>query len=123
MGDAHNVFDAMSQWDVVLWNDIIAGCIQNGFADEALLLFDRMKESGMEPDHFILVGILTPCADLAALKQGKKNHGAVDRLGYQHDVFVGSALVDMYAKCRSVEGARKVFLTECHNEMLYCGMR
>lgn len=52
-----------------------------------------------------------------ALKQGKKNHGEVDRLGYQHDVFVGSAtaLVDMYAKCRIVEGARKVFLTECHN--------
>lgn len=80
MGDAHNVFDAMSQWDVVLWNDIIAGCIQNGLADEALLLFDRMKESGMEPDHFILVGILTPCADLAALKQGKKNQGEVDSL-------------------------------------------
>lgn len=72
MEDVHNVFDEMSQWDVVLWNDIIAGCIQNGVADEALVLFYRMKESGMEPDHFTLVGILTPCADLAGSQTGEE---------------------------------------------------
>lgn len=66
MEDVHNVFDEISQWDVVLWNDIIAGCIQNGVADEALVLFYRMKESGMEP------GILTPCADLAGSQTGEE---------------------------------------------------
>lgn len=43
MGDAHNVFDEMSHRNVALWNDMIAGCTENGITDEVLVLFYRMK--------------------------------------------------------------------------------
>lgn len=69
----------MSHRNVAFWNDMIAGCTENGVADEVLVLFYRMNESGIEPDHFTLVGVLDPCADLAALGQGKKIHEEVRR--------------------------------------------
>lgn len=43
MRNAHNVCDEMSHRNVALWNDMIAGCTENGVTDEVLVLFYRMK--------------------------------------------------------------------------------
>eukprot|EP01018_Ginkgo_biloba_P040301 Gb_16664 [translate_table: standard] len=106
---ARQVFDKMSQRNVVSWNAIIAGHAQNGRADEALKLFRRMLWAGVKPNSVTIAGVLPACSHLAALQQVKEIHNHIIRIGYEIDVFVGSALVDMYAKCGSVEVARKVF--------------
>jgi len=46
---------------------------------------------------------------LAALEYGKEVHEDIKRSGFQSDVYVGTALVDMYAKCGSITDARNVF--------------
>eukprot|EP01018_Ginkgo_biloba_P019471 Gb_05259 [translate_table: standard] len=82
---------------------------QNGYFDQALTLFGQMKLTGVKPDRGTFASVLPACANLAALEHGKEMHEGIIKSGFQSDVFVESALVDMYAKCGSIEDARKVF--------------
>eukprot|EP01018_Ginkgo_biloba_P034749 Gb_24823 [translate_table: standard] len=107
--NARNLFDKMRQRDVVSWNAMIAGYAQNGPVDEALTLFYQMQQTGIQPDQYTFANVIPACANLAALEQGKVIHEVTIRSGLQSNVFVGSALVDMYAKCGSIEKARNVF--------------
>eukprot|EP01018_Ginkgo_biloba_P007785 Gb_19828 [translate_table: standard] len=107
--DARQVFDKMSRRDVVSWTVMIGGYVQNGRAHEALTLFHEMQLSGMTPDKVTMVSMISACAHLGALQQGKWIHDCVSRSGFESDIIVGSALIDMYCKCGSVDIARQVF--------------
>ncbi len=63
----------------------------------------------MRPNSFTFVGVLNACASVVALKEGKCVHQQIIQSGLELDVFVGSSLVDMYAKCGSMEDAWSVF--------------
>eukprot|EP01018_Ginkgo_biloba_P023526 Gb_26260 [translate_table: standard] len=106
---ARKVFDKMSERDVVSWTGIIAGYAQNGHAREALDLFQEMQLNGMKPNAITVVSVLPSCARLADLQLGKEIHHQSIRSGFDSDVFVGNALMAMYAECRSIEIARQVF--------------
>eukprot|EP01018_Ginkgo_biloba_P034752 Gb_24816 [translate_table: standard] len=107
--NARHVFDKMPHRDVVSWTAMIAGYAQNGNGEEAIKLFRQMQMAGVKPDSDTFAIVLPACANLAALEQGKEIHEVIIRSGYQYNVFVCSALVDMYAKCGSIENARHVF--------------
>eukprot|EP01018_Ginkgo_biloba_P002677 Gb_01638 [translate_table: standard] len=107
--NARQVFDKMPKGDVVSWTAMIAGYAQNGHFNEALELFGELKLSDMKPDSDIFAGVLPACANLAALEHGKELHRDIIKSGFQNDIFVGNALVDMYAKCGSLEAACQVF--------------
>ncbi|KAJ7528371.1 hypothetical protein O6H91_15G000800 [Diphasiastrum complanatum] len=107
--DARELFDNMSERDVVSWTAMIAGHAQNGLGKEALALYEQMKQEGVQPDNVTLVLLLNACASLAALEQGKQLHSVIMKRDFQSDVVVGSTLVDMYAKCGCTEGARELF--------------
>jgi len=55
------------------------------------------------------VGVLNACVSVVALKKGKCVHQQIIQSCLELDVFVGSSLVDMYAKCGSMEDAWSVF--------------
>ncbi|KAJ7515092.1 hypothetical protein O6H91_23G070800 [Diphasiastrum complanatum] len=107
--DAREVFDNMSERDVVSWTAMIAGYAQNGLGEEALALYEQMKQEGVQPDDVTFVLLLKACASLAALEQGKQLHSEIIKRGFQLDVVVGNTLVNMYAKCGCTEDAREVF--------------
>eukprot|EP01018_Ginkgo_biloba_P030319 Gb_23085 [translate_table: standard] len=107
--DADQVFDEMPERDVVSWTTLIAGYVQNRQANEALKLFRQMQWGDVKPNSVTIASVLPACALLAALQQGKEIHDYVLKRGFESDVFVGSALVDMYAKCGRIEFARHVF--------------
>ncbi|KAF5190994.1 Pentatricopeptide repeat-containing protein [Thalictrum thalictroides] len=68
-----------------------------------------MLEYGLIPDNFTYPFVLKACSALSAIEQGRDIHENVIRTGWESDVFVGAALIDMYAKCGCVESARQVF--------------
>ncbi|KAJ7552718.1 hypothetical protein O6H91_06G066700 [Diphasiastrum complanatum] len=107
--DARELFDNMSERDVLSWSAMIAGYAQNGLGKEALALYEQMKQEGMQPNNVTLVLLLKACASLAALEQGKQIHSEIIKRGFQSDVVVGNTLVDMYAKCGCTEDARELF--------------
>eukprot|EP01018_Ginkgo_biloba_P001467 Gb_24928 [translate_table: standard] len=106
---ARDIFDKMSQRNVVSWTSIIAGYAQNSHAEEALKLFRQMQLAGVKPNSQTLATVLPSLGNMAALDQGMELHEEIIRSGFLSDIFVGNALVDMYAKCGSIEYARNIF--------------
>eukprot|EP01018_Ginkgo_biloba_P008587 Gb_26466 [translate_table: standard] len=106
---ARRVFNEMTERNVVSCNVMITAYSRHGFNEESLKLFYEMQQTGVRPDQFTFASILPACANLTAMKCGKEIHGGILRSGFQSDAFVGSALVDMYVKCGSIDNARQVF--------------
>ncbi len=107
--EAWRVFNSMPKRDVVAWNAMILGFAKCGQGQKALQLSCQMQYEGVLPVPLTFVGMLNACASVAALEEGRHIHGAIIQSGYESDVFVGSSLNDMYAKCGSVEDAWRVF--------------
>ncbi len=63
----------------------------------------------MQPDSVSFMGVLNACASVVALEQGRCAHEQIIESGWDLDVFVQKSLVDMYAKCGSLEDAWRVF--------------
>jgi pentatricopeptide repeat protein len=106
---AQQLFAKMSQRNVVSWNAMIAGYAQNGHANEALALFNEMQLQNLKPDSITMVSTLPACAFLSALQQGKRMHGYIIRSNFESDIVVCNSLIDMYAKCGTLEFARQLF--------------
>eukprot|EP01018_Ginkgo_biloba_P002634 Gb_30098 [translate_table: standard] len=107
--EARRAFDQMSKRDGYSWNTIIAAYSRQGFAQEAIALYHQMQRTGIQPNQFTFPSVLPACANLESLEQGMEIHEEISRSGFQSDIFVGNALVDMYAKCGSIEKARQLF--------------
>jgi pentatricopeptide repeat protein len=92
-----------------LWNRRLSKYVKAGEYEKTLGLFRQMQSKGMSPDTFTFVPVLNACASLRALKEGRYVHERIIQSGCESDVFVRSSLIDMYAKCGSMEDAWRVF--------------
>jgi pentatricopeptide repeat protein len=99
--------------NVVTWTTMILGHAQCRQGQKALELFLKMQQEGLQPDFVTFVGVLNACASILALEEGRYIHHEVIESGLELDVFVGNSLVDMYAKCGSMDDAWRVF-RRCH---------
>ncbi|KAJ1270788.1 hypothetical protein BS78_06G078700 [Paspalum vaginatum] len=106
---AWEVFEGMPVRDATSWGTVIAGCAKAGQLEEAVELFDRMREDGFQPDDVALATVLSCCAQLGALDKGQEVHEYVKLSRPRPNVFLCTGLVDLYAKCGRVEAAREVF--------------
>ncbi|XP_058110832.1 pentatricopeptide repeat-containing protein At1g08070, chloroplastic-like [Magnolia sinica] len=107
--DARQEFDQMDRRDVVAWSAMIAGYAQNGRSNEALELFEQMKMQKIKPNDITLVSILSACGQLGSVEAGERIGNYIESQGFSFNVYVGSALLDMYAKCGNIRKARQVF--------------
>lgn len=107
--EARYLFDRSPVRDTVLWTAMINGYVQFNRFDDAVSLFREMQIQKIKPDKFIVVALLTGCAHLGALEQGKWIHGYIDENRITVDAVVGTALVEMYAKCGWIEKALDIF--------------
>ncbi|XP_062188031.1 pentatricopeptide repeat-containing protein ELI1, chloroplastic-like [Phragmites australis] len=110
LDDARNLFDGLPTKDFICWNAMIDGYTQHGRPDEALRLFRRMLRSGVEPDEVSVVLALSAVAQLGTAESGKWLHSYVKNSPRARlNARVGTALIDMYYKCGSLEDAVVVF--------------
>jgi pentatricopeptide repeat protein len=106
---AYALFDKMPRRNVVSWSAMITAYAQNGYANKALTLFNQMQLNNMEPNSVTMVSCVLACARLASLQQGKCIHGYIIKSGFETEVVVGTALIDMYARCKSIDTAEQLF--------------
>ncbi|KAL3507091.1 hypothetical protein ACH5RR_032473 [Cinchona calisaya] len=106
---AKKVFDGVSEKNDVLWNALLGGYAQNGYTSEVVELFMNMTIAGFQHDEFTYTSILCACACLQNMEMGGQLHSAIIKSKYASNLFVGNALVDMYAKCGALEDARRQF--------------
>lgn len=111
MGSAGMLFDNLPVKDMVAWTAMVTGYAQNAQPREALDLFERMQAAEVETDEVTFVGFISACAQLGAAKYANWIRNVAEESGFgpTHNIVVGSALIDMYAKCGNLEEARKVF--------------
>lgn len=95
--------------NVVTWTSMIASCSQHGKDLEALEFFREMQNAGLEPNSITIPSLIPACGNIAALLHGKAIHCFSIRKGIFDDVYVGSALIDMYAKCGRIQLSRLCF--------------
>ncbi|EES00043.1 pentatricopeptide repeat-containing protein At2g33680 [Sorghum bicolor] len=109
MDAAMAVFGSSKERNSITWSAMITGYAQNGEADCAATMFLQMHSAGFSPTEFTFVGILNASSDMGALVVGKQAHGLMVKLGFERQVYVKSALVDMYAKCGCTGDAKDGF--------------
>ncbi|XP_058103508.1 putative pentatricopeptide repeat-containing protein At5g59200, chloroplastic [Magnolia sinica] len=118
------LFEEMPVKNVSSWTTMIGGFVHIGSTREALALFHRMQMDGVKPDKMTIVTVLSAVADLGMLDFGKWVHDYVKKNEIEINAFVGTALIDMYAKCGSIQEARIVFdgislkTISCYNAMI-----
>ncbi|CAL9191641.1 unnamed protein product [Musa hybrid cultivar] len=106
---ARGLFDRMCIRNLVSWTTMIAGYMQNSLDSEAIDLFSEMTQLGWQADRFACTSVLSSCGSLMALLQGKQVHGYAIKANLDADEYVKNGLLDMYAKCNSLDCARVVF--------------
>ncbi|KAM3705271.1 hypothetical protein ACJW31_03G067700 [Castanea mollissima] len=105
---AQNVFN-VSLRDEVSYNILIVGYSQTSDSSKSLSLFLEMRLTGMTHDIVSFVGVVSACANLAAIKQGREIHGLLVRKLFHTHLFIANSLLDFYTKCGQIDIASKVF--------------
>ncbi|XP_019055330.1 PREDICTED: pentatricopeptide repeat-containing protein At3g58590 isoform X2 [Nelumbo nucifera] len=100
----------IDELDIVSWNILIAACARNGDYKEVLNLFRKMQMCQIMPDNYTFVSLISICSGLCNLALGSSIHGLIIKTDFRCcDVFVCNLLVDMYAKCGSLQSSVKIF--------------
>ncbi|THF98442.1 hypothetical protein TEA_029533 [Camellia sinensis var. sinensis] len=107
--DARQMFDEMPTKDMVSWTALITAYSQNDRPIDALVLFPQMLRLGFKPNQFTFSSILKAAGAVPNDRDGKQVHGFVVNYGFDSNVYVGSSLVDMYARFNLMDEARFVF--------------
>ncbi|KAI5068895.1 hypothetical protein GOP47_0017240 [Adiantum capillus-veneris] len=95
--------------NVISWSALISGYSQNMQGQQALDCFGEMQCEGILPDEVTYGCILKACAAIGAIDKGKQIHVEISTQGLlEHQVVLGNALVDMYAKCAAFCQAQSV---------------
>lgn len=106
---AEKIFGQMENRDVFSWTAMISGNVDQNCFKEALVLFQAMLHSNVEPNEVTLVCVLSACAQLGALDHGKQIHYYIEENKIRQDRSLENALLDIYAKCGYLEAAFDIF--------------
>ncbi|KAM1742641.1 hypothetical protein ACFX15_012149 [Malus domestica] len=109
VGFSMTVFDGIGERNDVSWCSMVAACVQNDEEERACEFFLRAMKEGVKPTDFMVSSVLSACAGVAWLEQGRSVHSVAVKACVEGNVFVGSALVDMYGKCGCIEDAKRAF--------------
>ncbi|XP_023633733.1 pentatricopeptide repeat-containing protein At4g33170 [Capsella rubella] len=109
MSASQLAFNTIPVPDDVAWTTMISGCIENGEVERAFHVYSQMRFIGVLPDEFTIATLAKASSCLTALEQGRQIHANALKLNCTGDPFVGTSLVDMYAKCGSIDDAYSLF--------------
>ncbi|AQK73784.1 Pentatricopeptide repeat-containing protein [Zea mays] len=93
----------------VSWSALLAAYTKAGLWGECLASFGSMMLDGWRPDESSMVSALSACAHLGSFDAGRSVHCALLRNTARLNTIMLTSLLDMYAKCGSIEKAAAAF--------------
>ncbi|XP_073012939.1 pentatricopeptide repeat-containing protein At2g13600 [Typha latifolia] len=109
LDEASRLFRSMPEPDQCSWNSMVSGFAQHGRFEEALMFFVGMHDDDFVLNAYSFSSALSACAGLMDSRMGVQIHALISKSHLARDVYMGSALVDMYSKCRRPLEAERVF--------------
>ncbi|EXB99118.1 hypothetical protein L484_007026 [Morus notabilis] len=106
---ARHVFDKLPPRGVDVWNAMIIAYSREECPREVMKLHRQMISEGIRPDSSSFSVALKACASLLDLRAGEEIWFKAIEHGYEYDAFVGSSVLNLYAKCGKIDEARAVF--------------
>ncbi|KAI3523222.1 hypothetical protein L1887_01280 [Cichorium endivia] len=122
---ARLTFNKCDRLDDVSWNSMISGYVKAGLHNEMLQVLIRMHQCEVRFSNYVLGSVLKACClnFNHSLIWGKLLHSCSIKLGWDLDVVVGTALIDMYGKIGDLEDAVSIFnLLPFKNVVMYNAM-
>lgn len=112
------VFDRILNKDLISWNTIICGCVENGYPSNALTMLSAMRSWYIEPNDTTIRAALRACSQIKQLKIGLVLHCHILKIGLSGFVSVGTALLTMYADFGEVATSRILFNQLHHKDVV-----
>jgi len=103
--------------DIFSWTTMMNYYFGNKRYMDVVRLFCDMIEKGMIPDEVTMSTVISACAHMRAFDLGKEVHLYLMLHEFDLDVYSGSSLIDMYAKCDSIN--RSMFY-QLQNKNMFC---
>ncbi|KAI5078105.1 hypothetical protein GOP47_0007929 [Adiantum capillus-veneris] len=104
-----NVFDKLSNKNVVSWNAMIAGLAQHGYCRSALECFGDMLCQRIEPDSWTFSSILAACSEAALVKEGHRLFKAMETYyGIIPGVEHYNCIIDLFSRAGQMPEAKKL---------------
>lgn len=107
--EAQEVFEEMDVQDVVPWNALLSGYVSHGLYEGALDSYSKMKVDMVDPDACTFLCTLKSCCNIRDKERGRKIHVEIVQEGLEGELYLRSALVDLYAKCGLINEAQDIF--------------
>ncbi|CAD6260994.1 unnamed protein product [Miscanthus lutarioriparius] len=91
-----------------LRNAVLASLARHAPLHAALTEFNLLRQAAL-PDSFSFPCLLRACARVSCLPAGRALHAAAIRLGVHADLFIRTALIQLYGRCGVAGAARALF--------------
>ncbi|XP_026666250.1 pentatricopeptide repeat-containing protein At5g27110-like [Phoenix dactylifera] len=106
IGDSREVFNGIIRKDVVSWSSIIKAYAWNGNVEEALNLFEKMREDEIKPNHFTFLAILSACSHAGLVEKGWEMFKCMkEKYFLEPDVEHLTCMVDMFCRAAHLHDA------------------
>ncbi|CAH9080828.1 unnamed protein product [Cuscuta epithymum] len=109
LNDVEVIFTRLAQKDVFTWTVMTSGYAQSDQGEKAFECISQMLKEDVKPNEFTLASCVSGCSRIASLSNGRQLHCLAVKSGHFSDLFVASALADMYGKCGAIADAETLF--------------
>ncbi|XP_068666709.1 putative pentatricopeptide repeat-containing protein At5g13230, mitochondrial [Aristolochia californica] len=107
--DSRQVFEAITHRNVILWSFMISRYAQCDQSEEAVRLFHQMQQASVVPNDYSFSSVLQAIANAKNLEWGRQAHAHLVKVGFDSDIYVANALIDVYAKCGKLDESIQLF--------------
>ncbi|KAI5658481.1 hypothetical protein M9H77_27274 [Catharanthus roseus] len=103
------IFNHIEFPNVFTWNTMMKAYVKRNRPHDAILLYKTMLQNNEFADNHTYPRLVQACALRAMEFEGREFHNHAIKVGFENDVYVCNTLINMYAVCKNLGDARRLF--------------
>ncbi|KAK6924982.1 Pentatricopeptide repeat [Dillenia turbinata] len=96
---AKTIADKVPGLDTYTWNTIIRGYLEEKKPEDAILAYTHLRRKGLKADSYTLLYVIKSCGLMQADFGGEQIHCHTIKMGFESEVIIQTALIQMYGLC------------------------
>lgn len=106
---ARRMFDRLGNKDVVIYNVMMAGYLENELSVEAINLFQELVKMSISPNVGLVLNLISAVSNLRDIKLARSVHGYLFRHDFSMNLEIANQIINTYSKCGYILYAKEVF--------------